>query len=156
MQWVTLPALPCSLTLQPLCKYSKWRLAEMHRAQVYNDHHTLSLILSTDGTESSHMHTADDQNYNRGYEWWLMTEAKKVLTVLHTVCQCWVGLLVHWQRNPDIKLSALCWAFPSWVSGSSTRTHARTHAHARTHTPVGWQWYRESVHVPWTHCYLCY
>ena len=24
------------------------------------------------------MHSADDENYNRGYEWWLMTEAKKV------------------------------------------------------------------------------
>ena len=24
------------------------------------------------------MHTAKDENYNRGYEWWLMTEAKKV------------------------------------------------------------------------------
>ena len=31
-----------------------------------------------DGTEFSHMHTADDENYQRGYEWWLMTEAKKV------------------------------------------------------------------------------
>ena len=31
-----------------------------------------------DGTEASHMHSADDENYNRGYEWWLMTEAKKV------------------------------------------------------------------------------
>ena len=24
------------------------------------------------------MHSANDENYNRGYEWWLMTEAKKV------------------------------------------------------------------------------
>ena len=24
------------------------------------------------------MHTADDENYQRGYEWWLMVEAKKV------------------------------------------------------------------------------
>ena len=32
----------------------------------------------TDGTESSHMHTSDDENYQRGYEWWLMVEAKKV------------------------------------------------------------------------------
>ena len=31
---------------------------------------------STDGAESSHMHTAADQNYNRGYEWWLMEQAK--------------------------------------------------------------------------------
>lgn len=32
-----------------------------------------------DGTESSHMHSATDLNYQRGYEWWLMTEAKKVI-----------------------------------------------------------------------------
>jgi galactosylceramidase len=32
---------------------------------------------STDGTESSHMHSKDDLNYKRGYEWWLMSEAKK-------------------------------------------------------------------------------
>ena len=24
------------------------------------------------------MHTSDDENYQRGYEWWLMVEAKKV------------------------------------------------------------------------------
>ena len=30
-----------------------------------------------DGTEASHMHTESDENYQRGYEWWLMTEAKK-------------------------------------------------------------------------------
>ena len=39
---------------------------------------------STEGTEPSHMHTADEENYNRGYEWWLMKEAKR--------------------RNPDIVL----------------------------------------------------
>ena len=32
----------------------------------------------TDGTESSHMHESWDENYRRGYEWWLMCEAKKV------------------------------------------------------------------------------
>ncbi len=31
-----------------------------------------------DGTESSHMHTESDENYHRGYEWLLMTEAKMV------------------------------------------------------------------------------
>lgn len=30
-----------------------------------------------DGTEPSHMHYALDENYFRGYEWWLMKEAKK-------------------------------------------------------------------------------
>src|ERR1700738_364269 len=39
---------------------------------------------STDGSEPSYMHTANDQNFGRGYEWWLMTQAKA--------------------RNPNIKL----------------------------------------------------
>lgn len=34
--------------------------------------------LCTDGTEASHMHNSWDENYQRGYEWWLMVEAKKV------------------------------------------------------------------------------
>lgn len=45
-----------------------------------------------DGTEPSHMHYENDENYFRGYEWWLMKEAKK--------------------RNPNIKLiGKLLWAF---------------------------------------------
>ena len=28
------------------------------------------------------MHTSDDENYQRGYEWWLMVEAKKVHTAV--------------------------------------------------------------------------
>ena len=51
---------------------------------------------STEGTEPSHMHTADEENYERGYQWWLMREAKR--------------------RNPSILLSALSWGFPQWVS----------------------------------------
>jgi galactosylceramidase len=51
---------------------------------------------STDGAEASHMHNPWDENYDRGYEWWLMVEAKK--------------------RNPDIKLYGLSWAFPQWVT----------------------------------------
>ncbi|HZC72689.1 MAG TPA: discoidin domain-containing protein [Jatrophihabitans sp.] len=50
---------------------------------------------STDGTEPSHMHTATDLNCNRGYEWWLMEQAKA--------------------RNPNIALSALAWGAPGWV-----------------------------------------
>ena len=54
---------------------------------------------STDGTESSHMHETWDENYQRGYEWWLMTEAKK--------------------RNPNIKVYGLAWAFPGWVGNGT-------------------------------------
>ncbi|KAJ7415643.1 Galactocerebrosidase [Pitangus sulphuratus] len=50
---------------------------------------------STDGTEPSHMHYENDENYFRGYEWWLMKEAKK--------------------RNPNIKLIGLPWTFPRWI-----------------------------------------
>lgn len=52
-------------------------------------------VQSTDGTESSHMHSANDENYVRGYEWALMVDAKR--------------------RNPNITLYALSWGFPGWV-----------------------------------------
>ena len=35
-------------------------------------------MLQLAGAEASHMHKPDDENYTRGYEWWIMTEAKKV------------------------------------------------------------------------------
>ncbi len=57
---------------------------------------------STDGAEPSHMHTATDQNYNRGYEWWLMNQAKA--------------------RNPNIKLAALAWAAPGWIGTENVWT----------------------------------
>ncbi len=50
---------------------------------------------STDGSESSFMHTATDTNFNRGYEWWLMQQAKA--------------------RNPNIKLYGLAWGAPGWI-----------------------------------------
>jgi hypothetical protein len=50
---------------------------------------------STDGTEPSHMHSSGDLSCSRGYEWWLMEQAKA--------------------RNPNIKLSALAWGAPGWV-----------------------------------------
>jgi galactosylceramidase len=50
---------------------------------------------STQGSEPSHMHTKDDLNFSRGYEWWLMSEAKK--------------------RNPDLSLDACAWGCPGWV-----------------------------------------
>ena len=52
-------------------------------------------INSTDGTEPSHMRTRNDLNLSRGYEWWLMKEAKK--------------------RNPDIVLDCLAWGAPAWI-----------------------------------------
>uniref|UniRef100_A0AAY4AYB7 Galactocerebrosidase n=1 Tax=Denticeps clupeoides TaxID=299321 RepID=A0AAY4AYB7_9TELE len=55
---------------------------------------------TTDGTEASHMHYEGDENYFRGYEWWLMKEAKK--------------------RNPDITFIGLPWAFPGWIGGGES------------------------------------
>lgn len=60
---------------------------------------------STDGTEASHMHEAWDENYQRGYEWWLMVEAKK--------------------RNPDIKIYGLPWSFPGWLNPQGQRNPYR-------------------------------
>ncbi|MBO0820388.1 MAG: discoidin domain-containing protein [Nocardiopsaceae bacterium] len=56
---------------------------------------------STDGTEPSHMRTASAVDCNRGYEWWLMEQAKA--------------------RNPGIKLYALEWGAAGWV-GAGART----------------------------------
>ncbi len=50
---------------------------------------------STQGSEPSHMHSRIDENYNRGYEWWIMNEARK--------------------RNPSITLDANAWSCPKWV-----------------------------------------
>ena len=52
-------------------------------------------VNSTDGCEPSHRHTRTDQNYRRGYEWWLMKEARR--------------------RNPAILLDCLEWGAPAWI-----------------------------------------
>src|SRR6266496_3942534 len=54
---------------------------------------------STDGSESSHMHTAAAVNCNTGYEWWLMEQAKA--------------------RNPNVKLYGLAWGAPGWIGGGN-------------------------------------
>ena len=58
-------------------------------------------VNSTDGSEPSHARTRKEfenpqpEYYQRGYEWWLMKEAKK--------------------RNPDIILDCLEWGCPGWI-----------------------------------------
>ena len=54
---------------------------------------------STDGTEASHMHTRDDLNCTRGYQWWLMKEAKK--------------------RNPNVLTYGLAWGAPGWINNQT-------------------------------------
>eukprot|EP01062_Namystynia_karyoxenos_P031737 TRINITY_DN2350_c2_g1_i1.p1 TRINITY_DN2350_c2_g1~~TRINITY_DN2350_c2_g1_i1.p1 ORF type:complete len:808 (+),score=197.48 TRINITY_DN2350_c2_g1_i1:73-2424(+) len=54
---------------------------------------------STDGTEASHMHTRSDLDCNRGYEWWLLEEARR--------------------RNPKVQTFALSWAVPHWIGNDT-------------------------------------
>ena len=67
----------------------------------------------SDGTEPSHMHTRDDLSCTRGYEMWLLREAKR--------------------RNPGILTYALSWGVPGEaraVVGVARRVK-RVHARAR-------------------------
>jgi galactosylceramidase len=43
-----------------------------------------------------------DENYNRGYEWWLMKEAKA--------------------RKPAVKLYGLPWGWPGWLDPAASAT----------------------------------
>lgn len=52
---------------------------------------------STAGSEPTHERERGQIDCGRGYEWWLMREARK--------------------RNPDIKLAGLAWAAPGWFDG---------------------------------------
>ncbi|NUS17057.1 MAG: galactosylceramidase [Streptomyces sp.] len=54
---------------------------------------------STSGAEPSHEHTRTDLNCDRGYEWWLMEQAKA--------------------RNPSIKLYGLAWGAPGWIGNGN-------------------------------------
>lgn len=68
-------------------------------------------VNSTDGSEPSFMRTPADYDSSRGYEWWLMEEAKK--------------------RNPDIILEVLPWGAPGWVGKDSLYTPAMAEYVAR-------------------------
>ena len=50
---------------------------------------------STQGSMPSHIHFRGDNNYQRGYTWWVLCEAKK--------------------RNPQLSLDATGWSAPAWV-----------------------------------------
>jgi galactosylceramidase len=55
---------------------------------------------STDGSEPSHMRSRDEvPNCTRGYEMWLLKEAKA--------------------RNPKIRLYGLAWGVPGWIGGGN-------------------------------------
>lgn len=63
-------------------------------------------VNSTDGSEPSHMRDLADHDYNRGYEWWLMMEARK--------------------RNPEIILDTLAWGAPGWIGNGTLYTKSMT------------------------------
>jgi hypothetical protein len=54
---------------------------------------------STSGAEPSHEHTRGSVNCNRGYEWWLMEQAKA--------------------RNPNLTLVGLVWGAPGWIGNGN-------------------------------------
>lgn len=67
-------------------------------------------INSTDGSEPAYAHTKEEflhpetAYFNRGYEWWLIKEAKK--------------------RNPDIKIEILQWGAPGWLDSFYSKENA--------------------------------
>ncbi|WP_329007710.1 hypothetical protein OG271_18560 [Micromonospora rifamycinica] len=54
---------------------------------------------STSGAEPSHEHTRGSINCNRGYEWWMMEQARA--------------------RNPNIALVGLAWGAPGWIGNGN-------------------------------------
>lgn len=67
-------------------------------------------VNSTDGSEPAYAHTKEEflhpeaAYFNRGYEWWLIEEAKK--------------------RNPDIKIEILQWGAPGWIDSFYSKENA--------------------------------
>ena len=59
---------------------------------------------STEGAEPTHARTPDERNFDRGYEWWIIEQAKR--------------------RNPRIKVAALAWNFPAWVGRANSQATA--------------------------------
>lgn len=66
-------------------------------------------VNSTDGSEPSDERMPGNRNFRRGYEWWLMSEARK--------------------RNPDIVLDSLPWGAPGWVGKFYSKKTADYIAH---------------------------
>lgn len=70
---------------------------------------TLKVEIGSDGnsgmgSEASHMRGPHERRFDRGYEWWVMKEARR--------------------RNPSIKLMALAWNFPAWVGRPNSQATA--------------------------------
>ena len=61
-------------------------------------------VNSTDGIELTHQRSRTDRNYDRGYEWWLMQEAKR--------------------RNGELSLDSLAWGASGWLGGGKFYSQA--------------------------------
>ena len=72
------------------------------------------------------MHSAGDLSCQRGYEWWLMKEAKA--------------------RNPDILIYGLPWAFPGWLKPSEANPNVLQNANATAHYIAAWVRCAEQTH----------
>lgn len=59
---------------------------------------------STEGSEPTHARSPGERDFSRGYEWWLVREARR--------------------RNPAIKVIALAWNFPAWVGAANSQATA--------------------------------
>lgn len=59
---------------------------------------------STQGSELTYARSSSEHNLGRGYEWWLIEEAKR--------------------RNPNIQLIALAWNFPAWLKTANSQQTA--------------------------------
>ena len=84
---------------------------------------------STEGTEASHMHTRDEERYDRGYEWSAQHSHQQhiyppsihdpaLIVLLTRVCRVTVRWIMREAkaRNPELKLYGLPWGFPGWVA----------------------------------------
>ena len=59
---------------------------------------------STEGAEPTHSRTPQERNFERGYEWWILEEAKR--------------------RNPHLRTIALAWNFPAWLGAANSQATA--------------------------------
>lgn len=67
---------------------------------------------STQGSMPSHSHYRGDYNFERGYTWWVMSEAQR--------------------RNPRLALDATAWSAPASKNSLATQNSRHSSWHAKT------------------------
>ena len=71
------------------------------------------------------MHSAGDENYERGYEWWLMTEAKKVGPCKDAIFGLWRQCCLSFHRETQTSSCMLC---PGRTQHGYKCTHIASHS----------------------------